>query len=137
VPTNNHVAELGAAPKHHLVDPALAASALGLGAHALLNGDDAGVVVPRDGTFLGALFESLVTLDLRVFAQLAEASVGHLRTHRGEHEVGTIVERNDHRVVGFEVKLSPVAAPYRSARRGWRADTPRGPDGRPWLSRPS
>src|SRR5665647_2995408 len=31
---------------------------------------------PRDGVFLGALFESLVALTVRVFAQAAEASVG-------------------------------------------------------------
>lgn len=107
-PTNNHIAELAAAPKHHLVDPALAASALGLGPQALLAGADGGVQIPRDGTFLGALFESLVALSLRVFAQMSEASVGHLRTHRGEREVDLIVEGDDHRVVAFEVKLSGV-----------------------------
>lgn len=105
-PTSNHIAELGSAPKHHLADPALAASLLGLGPEALLRGDDGGVAIPRDGTLVGALFESLVTLGIRVFAQAAEASVGHLRTHRGEHEVDLIAERSDHRVVAFEVKLS-------------------------------
>jgi hypothetical protein len=108
VPTNNHIAELAAAPKHHLVDPALAAAILGLGPEALLSGDEGGVSIPRDGTFLGALFESLVALNVRVFAQQSEATVGHLRTHRGEHEVDLIVERDDHRVVAFEVKLSGV-----------------------------
>jgi hypothetical protein len=34
--------------------------------------------MPRDGTFLGALFESLVTLGVRVFAQAADADVKHL-----------------------------------------------------------
>ncbi|MBK5223690.1 MAG: ATP-binding protein [Acidimicrobiia bacterium] len=105
-PTINHIAQLAAAPKHHLVDPALAAAALGLGVDALLSAQDGGVPLPRDGTFLGKLFESLVTLDLRVFAQLSESTVGHLRTHRGDREVDLIVERDDHRVVAFEVKLS-------------------------------
>ena len=107
-PTNNHIAELAAAPKHQLVDPALAASVLGLGRQALLAGQEGGVRIPRDGTFLGALFESLVVLDVRVFAQASEASVGHLRTHRGEHEVDLIAERDDRRVVAFETKLSGV-----------------------------
>jgi predicted AAA+ superfamily ATPase len=62
--------------------------------------------VPRDGTLLGALFESLVTLDVRVFAQAAEARVGHLRTAGGEHEVDLIVERDDGRVLAVEVKLT-------------------------------
>lgn len=108
VPTSNHISELAAAPKHHLVDPALAAAVLGLGPKALLSGEDGGASMPRDGTFLGALFESLAVLNLRVFAQRSEATVGHLRTHRGEREVDLLVERDDHRVVAFEVKLSGV-----------------------------
>lgn len=106
LPTNSHIAELASAPKHHLVDPAVAVTLLGLGPDALLSGRDIEAPVPRDGSFLGALFESLVLLDIRVFAQAAEASVGHLRTHRGTHEVDIIVERADRRVVAIEVKLS-------------------------------
>ncbi|MGH8907899.1 MAG: hypothetical protein ACRD0K_15615, partial [Egibacteraceae bacterium] len=41
------------------------------------------------------LFESLVALSARVFAQAAEAAVGHLRTAGGEHEVDLIIERLD------------------------------------------
>lgn len=106
LPTNNHINELARAPKHHLADPALAASLLGLGVGALLQGDPGSVSVPRDGTFLGALFESLVTLSVRVFAQAAEATVGHLRTHRGDHEIDLIVERDDRKIVAVETKLS-------------------------------
>lgn len=101
-PTGSHIARLARTPKHHLVDPALAAVLLGLSHGALLS-PEAG---PRDGTFLGAMFESLVTLGLRVFAQASEASVGHLRTHRGDHEIDCIVERGDRRVVAVETKLS-------------------------------
>jgi uncharacterized protein len=104
IPSNHRIAELAISPKHHLVDPALAASVLGLGPHALLSGGDSGLPVGRDGAFLGCLFESLVTLGVRVFAQACEASVGHLRTHRGDHEVDLIVERGD-RVVAMQVKL--------------------------------
>ena len=105
-PSNSHIAELGESPKHHLVDPALATSLLGLGTGALLRGESGEPPMPRDGTFLGALFESLVTLNVRVFAQGCEATVHHLRTHRDQHEVDLIVERNDRRVVAIEVKLS-------------------------------
>jgi predicted AAA+ superfamily ATPase len=62
--------------------------------------------VPRDGTLVGALFESLVTLDVRVYAQAVEGRVGHLRTAGGEHEVDLIVERDDGRIVALEVKLA-------------------------------
>lgn len=37
----------------------------------------------------------------------AEATVHHLRTRNGDHEVDLIVERDDGRVVAMEVKLSP------------------------------
>lgn len=110
-PSRNHLRRLSSPPKHHLVDPALAASLLGVGAGALLRQERLEVdpVIPRDGTLLGALFESLVTIDVRVYAQAAEARVGHLRTASGDHEVDLIVERDDGRIVAIEVKLA--AAP--------------------------
>ena len=58
------------------------------------------------GTLLGALFESLVTLTVRVLAQGLEARVWHLRTHRGEHEIDLLVEGRGGALVGVEVKLS-------------------------------
>lgn len=105
-PTRNRIRRIGAAPKHQVVDPALAARLLGVGVDALLDGRAAGPPIPRDGPLVGALFESLVTLGVRVFAQAAEARVGHFRTHRGEREVDLIVERGDGRVVAVEVKLA-------------------------------
>jgi uncharacterized protein len=104
-PTRRHLSRLSAAPKHQLADPALAARLLGAGASALLDNEDLGPPMPRDGTLLGALFESLVTLCVRVYAQHAEARVGHLRTYAGDHEVDLIVARQDGRVVAIEVKL--------------------------------
>jgi uncharacterized protein len=58
-----------------------------------------GPAIPRDGTLLGALFESLVTIDVRAYAQAAEAKVRHLRTAGGEQEADLIVERDDGRVL--------------------------------------
>jgi len=107
-PTRNHIARLTEPPKHHLADPALATTLLGLTSQQLLAGDEPAITVPRDGTFLGALFESLVTQSVRVYAQAAEASVGHLRTYSGEREIDLIVDRGDGRVVALEVKLNPV-----------------------------
>lgn len=104
--TRNHLARLTIAPKHHLADPCLAARLLGVGTSALLDGEDGGVAVPRNGTLLGALFESLVTLDVRVYAQASEAVVSHFRTKAGDREIDLIVSRDDQRVVALEVKLS-------------------------------
>jgi predicted AAA+ superfamily ATPase len=106
LPTRSPLSRLSVPPKHQFVDPALAARLLGVDAGMLLEGMAAGPVVPRDGTLLGALFESLVTLSVRVYAQAAETVVRHLRTARGDHEVDLIVERADGRVVALEVKLA-------------------------------
>jgi predicted AAA+ superfamily ATPase len=42
---------------------------------------------------------------VRVYAQASEATVHHLRTRNGDHEVDLIVARRDDRVVALEVKL--------------------------------
>lgn len=122
LPAFGHLRELAAAPKHHLVDPALATTLLGLGAGALLRGDEGTVAVPRNGAFLGALFESLVAQSLRVYAQAAEATTGHFRTHRGEHEIDLIVERRDGRVVACETKLSGAISDADVKQLHWLAD---------------
>jgi predicted AAA+ superfamily ATPase len=111
VPSRNHLRRLLQAPKHHLADPALAAHLIGVDAHALLQGESAGRDSPRDGTLLGALFESLVTLSARVYAQANEATVHHLRTRDGDHEIDLIIQRRDQRVVALEVKLDGVLEP--------------------------
>lgn len=106
LPTRNPIARLSHPRKHQLVDPALAARLLGVDAGALLSGSQAGPAVPREGPLVGALFESLVTLGVRVAAQAAEARVAHFRTRGGEREIDLIVERGDGRVVAIEVKLA-------------------------------
>lgn len=105
-PTRRHLSRLSAAPKHQLADPALAARLLGATPSALLDNQELGPPVPRDDVLLGALFESLVTLCVRVYAQDAEAGVGHLRTFSGDREVDLIVQRQDGRVIAIEVKLT-------------------------------
>jgi predicted AAA+ superfamily ATPase len=83
----------------------LAARLLGATRSALLGNQPLGPPIPRDGTLLSALFESLVTLCVRVYAQNAEATVGHLRTYSGDREVDLIVENQAKRIVAVEVKL--------------------------------
>lgn len=121
-PTRNRLRRLGASPVHQLADPALAARLLGIDTDALIDGEAAGPAIPRDGTLLGALFESLVTLSVRTYAQANEARVRHLRTRSGEHEVDLIVERGDGRVVALEVKLSATPDGGDSRHLQWLAD---------------
>ena len=106
IPQRSPLQELGHASKHHLADPALAARLLNVDASALLGGFPVQAPSPRDGTLLGQLFESLVTLCVRVYAQAAGARVAHLRQHRGRREIDLVVQGDDHRLVALEVKLS-------------------------------
>ena len=110
-PANNALREMGDAEKHQLVDPALAARLVRATSTKLLAGQAAGPPIVRNGTQLGAMFESLVTLSVRTYVQAikeAEPEVRHMRTHRGTHEVDLIVERSDGAVIGIEVKLAEV-----------------------------
>ncbi|HET6509797.1 MAG TPA: DUF4143 domain-containing protein [Baekduia sp.] len=123
-PAAGSLGELGDAEKHHLVDPALAARLVRATKGRLLDGASSGPAIPRDGTQLGALFESLVTLSVRAYVSAAEAAepeVRHLRTHRGEHEVDLIVEREDGDVLLIEVKLTAVPDDRDVAHLNWLA----------------
>ncbi len=121
VPTRNRLRRLALSPVHQLADPALAARLLNVDAEALLDSRLAGPPIPRDGTLLGALFESLVTLSVRVYAQACEARVGHFRTRGGEREVDLIVERGG-RVVALEVKLTATVDDHDTRHLRWLAD---------------
>jgi hypothetical protein len=86
-------------PKRHLCDPALAV--------ALMSTDATGLL--QDLKTFGFLFESMVTRDLRVYAQASDAAVFHYRERSGHLEVDLVVERRDGAWIGVEVKLSPDA----------------------------
>lgn len=81
-------------PKHHFVDPSIAAAALGAGPEHLL----------RDFSWFGFLFESMVIRDLRVYAQAMGAKVHHYRDDTGL-EVDAIVDAGPGRWAAFEIKL--------------------------------
>jgi uncharacterized protein len=104
LPSTHRLNRLGQAPKHHLADPALAARLMGVDASGLLRADTQRAA-GAGGFLTGALFESLVALSVRVYAQAAEATVMLLRTKDADHEVDLIVEWRDGGVVAIEVKL--------------------------------
>lgn len=104
-PTGNWLSRLGKSPKHQLADPALAVRLLDLSSDDLLDGRG-DLIGSQHQTMLGALFESLVTLSVRVIAQAAEASVYHLRTRNGDHEIDLIVRGPGGKLLAIEVKLS-------------------------------
>ena len=104
-PTFAPLKRLTYTPKHHLVDPAIAARLVGIDKAGLLRGDGSRIPAAT-GTWLGALFESLVTQSVRVYASAATARVGHLRTKNGDREIDLIVEGENRTCVAIEAKLS-------------------------------
>lgn len=105
IPSFAPLRRLTYAPKHHLVDPALAARLVGVGARGLLLGEGE-MVSPATSTWLGALFESLAVQSVRVYAEAMNARVGHLRTKNGDHEIDIVIETNDTKCLAIEVKLA-------------------------------
>ena len=96
---------LRSSPKHHLVDPSLAAAAVGASVDALFG----------DRQALGMLFESMALRDLRVYAQANRSTVFHYRD-KSKLEVDAVVERDDGRWMAVEVKLGAPAAVEEAAR---------------------
>jgi predicted AAA+ superfamily ATPase len=105
IPTFAPLKRLTYTPKHHLVDPAIAARLVGIDKAGLLRGEG-NRTSAATGTWLGALFESLVTQSVRVYASAAAARVGHLRTKNGDHEIDLIVEGENRSCIAIEAKLS-------------------------------
>ena len=81
-------------PKRHLTDVSLAVASLGLNKNALI----------ADVKYVGFLFESLVTHDLRVYAQANDATVFYYRDS-SELEVDAIVQKRNGDWAAFEIKL--------------------------------
>ncbi|MDR0811476.1 MAG: DUF4143 domain-containing protein [Paludibacter sp.] len=94
---NPHIrssASLRKSEKRHLCDVSLAVAALGLNKEALL----------KDLKFTGFLFESMVTHDLKVYAQANDAEVSHYRDSSGL-EIDAIVQQYSGAWSAFEIKL--------------------------------
>jgi predicted AAA+ superfamily ATPase len=118
IPTLNPLKRLTKTPKHHLVDPALSARMAGVGKDGLMMGE--GERVGTDtGTWVGALFESLAAQSVRVYADAAEAEVGHLRTQDTTREIDLIVESDDRRIVAIEVKLADTVGDHDVRHLNW------------------
>jgi len=116
VPGSTPLMRLAQSPKHHLVDPALAARLAGATFSSLIRGEGP---AHHDNTFLGALFESLGAQTVRSLAQVAGAKTYHMRVQGGEHEIDIIVERPDRKILAIETKLSPMVRPADVAHVNW------------------
>jgi hypothetical protein len=81
-------------PKHHFVDPSIAAAVMRINPDAIL----------RDFEYFGFLFEALCTRDIRVYAQHNDGEVFHFRDKTGL-EADLLVQLRDGRWGAIEVKL--------------------------------
>lgn len=120
LPAFTPLKRLAQAPKHHLVDPALAAVLLNVSEDSLLQGG--GRLVGRHATLLGALFESLATLTVRAIAAAREMDTYHFRDRDGSREIDLIVERPDHDVLAIEVKLAATVTDADVRHLAWLRD---------------
>lgn len=104
---HNYLARVSQAPKHFLADTALITRLLDLNETGLLSPAS---TAPSggDGFIVGRLFEALVVLSMKVYAQANEATVSHFRTYDGSREVDLLVHRGNAETVAFEVKLSKI-----------------------------
>jgi hypothetical protein len=118
-PADLGLGKIGRGPKHHLVDPALAARLLGLDAAALLH---AGPATTRGDGLLEALFESLVTLSVRTYADAAQAATRHYRTRDGRHRADLLLVRPDGRAVAAEITAAAEPPPASVDHLGWLRD---------------
>jgi len=116
-PVMGGLKDLGQGPKHHLVDPALAARLVGATQETLLMGE--GPQRRGRDTFLGGLFESLAVQTIRSLAEAAGGKAFHLRTQGGTHEIDLIIQRRDLKIVAFEIKLSSLVRPADVAQLTW------------------
>lgn len=94
---NTHIrssSSLRKSPKRHFTDVSLAVATLGATAKSLIN----------DLNFTGFLFESLVTHELRVYAQVNDAKVYHYRDS-SNLEIDAIVQKYNGDWCAFEIKL--------------------------------
>ena len=105
IPTSSPFKYIGKAPKHHLVDPALAARLLDVGEDGLMEDVSIQLLGPQKKPLMGRLFESLVSQSLQTYAQANRARLRHFRTVRGEREVDFIIERGN-QIIAIEAKFA-------------------------------
>lgn len=86
---------LTASPKRQLADPSLASALLQMSPLRMVD----------DLQTTGFLFESLVSHELRIYAEAVGATCYHYREAEGRLEVDYIIETREGNWVGIEVKL--------------------------------
>ncbi|WP_251717852.1 ATP-binding protein [Lactobacillus agrestimuris] len=94
------------APKHFMLDPAIAMSLLDVTKDQLTDFDVNKHIGKINSDMIGQLIESLVYQSLIVYADALDAHLYHFRDAKGRHEIDFIVQKGRNLVL-FEVKTNP------------------------------
>ncbi|RVU70885.1 MULTISPECIES: ATP-binding protein [Lactobacillus] len=94
------------APKHFMLDPAIAMSLLDVTKEQLTDFDVDKHVGKINSDLIGQLMESLVYQSLIVYADALDAHLYHFRDSKGRHEIDFILQKG-RKLVLFEVKTNP------------------------------
>ncbi|BDR56840.1 ATP-binding protein [Xylocopilactobacillus apis] len=108
LPVGKIYSNLARAPKHFMLDPAIALEILGVDQAQLVNYKVPSYIGIFNQSFIGQLLESLVYQSLIVYAEANDAKLSHFRNHTGTHEVDFIIQKQNHLIL-FEVKADPEA----------------------------
>ena len=109
IPISSSFKHLGKTPKHHLVDPALAARLLDVGEDGLTTDSDVLLLGPQKKALMGRLFESLIAQSLQTYAQVNRVQLRHFRSAQGDREVDFIIEKG-RSIIAIETKYSATVS---------------------------
>jgi predicted AAA+ superfamily ATPase len=99
---------LSKAPKHFMLDPAIALTLLGVTREQLTQYQVPSHVRKFEQDLIGQLMESLVYQSLVVYAEANEAELYHFRENKTKREIDFIVKKGNHLIL-FEVKADNAA----------------------------
>lgn len=97
---------LSKAPKHFMLDPAIAMNLLEIDKSQLTDLNVDKHVGKINSDMIGQIIESLVYQSLIVYADALDAHLYHFRDSKGRHEIDFILQKGK-KLVLFEVKTSP------------------------------
>ena len=113
---------LAKAPKHFMLDPAIALSLLGVSREQLETYKVPKHVGKFNQTLIGQLLESLVYQSLIVYADANDAQLYHFRDAKGTREIDFILQKGNALIL-FEVKADPDAKDQYVEHLNWFEDT--------------
>jgi uncharacterized protein len=117
-PSQNEFTKVSLTGKHFLADPALALRLMNYDSDTIQTASGFGRA-EFDSPLIGRMFEALAVQSVQTYVQSTFASAAHFREVNGRHEIDMIIQREDGKVLGVEVKLSATPDPSDSKHLKW------------------